>query len=408
MKAVGGLLDFTLLYGGYGFKPLAPGRQASGVPRRGSRFSHADLGRVCYAFARIHVPREGKLLIGAGADWGMRWFLDGKLIFDALRDDATARRRGYFRPQPCSIADELFSVAVTPGDHVLAVMVSAGSRGWALTSACVSEKAGRLLPVATGKNPNLPNLEKLIWGYLSVTDGLVLGSYNVPVQAGQPAESHLLWRSESKAVFALEKRDGSLRWIYSAKPGRVVSNIEIAFGDGRLFLIDGTAKADLVAARRRGQPARAKLTLVALELKSGSILWEQDDVPLLAERSMPTRLNSNITHLFMGLPNWAHLSYRDGVVLYGCNAAYEAKTGKLLWRRGGKPGKLPVIHDGTVITGSTAYDLRTGKQRMVEDILTGERVPWRHIRAYGCGPVMGCEHLLFFRSGVDGFYDLDC
>ena len=406
LKAVRDTVDFTTLFGGYGFKPLVPGRKPAAHPRRGRRFSYGDVGRVCYAFAKIHCPKAGKLLVGAGADWGMRWYLDGKLVFDALRDDSSAKRRGYFDRRPCSPRDRLFGVDVAAGDHVVAVMVTAGSRGWALASASMARKAKELMPVATGTNPNVPNLRDLVWGYLSVTDDLLLGSYNVPVAAGQAAESHLLWRSESKALFALDKKDGTLRWVYRPRPDRIVANIEIALGDGRLFLIDGTSKADLARARRRRTKVDAKLTLVALNLADGRVLWRQDDVPLLGDRSTLSRLKSNVTHLFMGQPSWGHLMYANGVVVYGANAAYDAATGKKLWHKRTRPGKLPVVYDNWLITSAHAYDLRTGKQRTTEDALTGKRVPWRYHRAYGCGPVAGCQNVLFFRSGADGFFDM--
>jgi len=108
----------------------------------------------------------------------------------------------------------------------------------------------------------------------------------------------------------------------------------------------------------------------------------------------------------MGLPNWGHLVYADGVVVLGANAAYDAATGNKLWQKTVRPGKLPIVHGQWLITGSGAYDLRTGEQRMTRDTLTGQETPWRHTRAYGCGPVLGCQHLLFFRSGADGFFDL--
>ncbi|NOX53234.1 MAG: PQQ-binding-like beta-propeller repeat protein, partial [Planctomycetes bacterium] len=407
LRASRGILDFTRLYGGYGFQPLAPDEKPASIPRRGKQYSFHDVGRVCYSFAKIQCPRAGKLLVGAGADWGMRWYLDGRLVFDALRNDSSSRRRGFFSRKPCSPSDEVFDVDVTAGEHVLAVMVTAGSRGWALASASMATRAKELMPVSAGENPNVPNLRDLIWGYLSVTDELVLGSYNVPVAEGQPAESHLLSRSESKALFALDKKDGSLRWVYRAKPNRVVANIEIAFGDGRLFLIDGTSKADLVRARRRHQRIQAELSLVALDLTDGYALWQQEDVPVLGDRAQLSRLKTNPTHLFMGLPSWGHLVYADGVVLYGANAAYDARTGKKLWQKDVNPGKLPVVYGDRIITSASAYDLRTGQPWMVEDFLTGERVPWRYVRAYGCGPVAGCRNVLFFRSGADGFLDME-
>jgi len=265
----------------------------------------------------------------------------------------------------------------------------------------------KLMPIADGSNPNVPNLRDLVWGYLSVSDDLLLGSYNVPIPEGQPTESHLLWRSESKALFALDKSDGSLRWVYRPRPGRIVGNIEIAFGDGRLFLIDGTSKADLASAKRRNKSIQAELTLVALDLAGGSELWRQDDVPLLGDRSALSRLDTNISHLFMGQPSWGHLVYADGVVLYGANAAYDAASGKKLWQKDTRPGKLPVVCGDRIITAESAYELRTGEQCLAEDLWTGQRVPWRYARAYGCGPTAGCRHVLFFRSGADGFFDME-
>ena len=406
LKAVDDVVDFTAIFEGFGLKPLRAGEKQSVHPRRGKQFSYHDVGRICYAFAKINCPKSGKLLIGAGADWGMQWYLDGEPVFNALRNDGSSSRRGFYDRQVCSPKDEFFDVDVTEGEHVLAVMVTAGSRGWAMASASMASKAKELMPVAMGENPNVPNLRDLVWGYLSVTDDLVLGSYNVPVAAGQAAESHLLWRSESKALFALDKKDGSLRWTYRPRSDRVVANIEIAFGDGRLFLIDGTSKADLVRARRRNEKAQAELTLVGLDLADGSELWRQDDVPMLGDRSVLSRLKTNITHLFMGQPSWGHLVYADGVVLYGANAAYDAATGKNFWQKPISPGKLPVVYGDKVITSSSALDLRTGEQRMAEDLLTGESVPWRYPRAYGCGPVAGCQNMLFFRSGADGFFDM--
>ena len=39
--------------------------------------------------------------------------------------------------------------------------------------------------------------------------------------------------------------------------------------------------------------------------------------------------------------------------------------------------------------------------------ISGKSVPWRYSRAYGCGPVAGCQNVLFFRSGDDGFFDME-
>ena len=44
---------------------------------------------------------------------------------------------------------------------------------------------------------------------------------------------------------------------------------------------------------------------------------------------------------------------------------------------------------------------------MVPNPLTGELQPWSITRAYGCNNIIASEHLLTFRSGAAGYYDLD-
>ncbi|HUS80767.1 MAG TPA: PQQ-binding-like beta-propeller repeat protein, partial [Armatimonadota bacterium] len=405
MSAVEGLLDFTNTYGGFGYEPLAPGEPPAAAPRKAERADLQQSGQIAYAFAKITCPQAGKLLIGAGADWWMQWYLDGKPIFDTLSGGNEPSRNMYWSPAAPAPTDYIFDVDVTAGEHLLAVVVKSGSRGWSLASASLADDAAKVMPVITGDD-NVPNLQNLVWGYVSVADDLLLGGYAVPIVEGQDSDTQLISRSESKALFALNKADGSVRWVYRPQPDCTISNIEIAFGDGRLFLLDATSKADSARARRRGEDLDTKLTLVALNLSDGTQLWRQDDVPVLGDRSTSTRIKSNPTHLFMGLPNWGHLLYSNGVVVLGVNAAWDAATGEKLWQSDARPQRLSVIMGDWLIGQPNAWDLHTGQQRMNEDILTGEQVPWYFSRAWGCGPVNGCQGLLFFRSGADGFYDM--
>jgi outer membrane protein assembly factor BamB len=405
LNAVDGRLDFTVLFGAPGLKPPKEQSAADSLPRQMPKPLVHWAGQVAVAYAEIVCDRPGTLMVGAGADWWMSWTLDGKPVFDTLKGGNEPSRHTYWSRTTCTDTDYLFPVDVEAGRHVIAVVVKSGSRGWSLASASQGAAVATVMPVVTGDD-NVPNLRDLVWGYLSVVDDLVLGTYAVPVAAGQDAESQLIARSESKALFALDKASGSLRWVVRPRPGRTFSNIEIAFGDGRIFALDATSKADSVRALRRGETPEVAISLAAFDLASGAELWRQDDVPVLRDRSMPTRLKSNPTHLFMGLPNWGHLMYADGVVLLAANAAYDAETGEKLWENTVRPQKLPVVLDNWVISHPYAYRLHTGEQRMDTDQLTGETVPWRYDRAYGCGPINGCRNLLFFRSGTDGFYDV--
>jgi hypothetical protein len=72
-----------------------------------------------------------------------------------------------------------------------------------------------------------------------------------------------------------------------------------------------------------------------------------------------------------------------------------------------------MLHHDTIITNansyqrsSGAYNLLDGSPKLVANPLTGQQVPWQFTRNYGCNTAIASEHLLTFRSGAAGFYDL--
>lgn len=79
-----------------------------------------------YCFAEIEAPRDGLLCINAGADWYMRWYLDGVPFYDTTEIGNSANWRDPTKHP--------FEARVGKGRHVLAVMVVSGSRGFALLS----------------------------------------------------------------------------------------------------------------------------------------------------------------------------------------------------------------------------------------------------------------------------------
>ena len=226
------------------------------------------------------------------------------------------------------------------------------------------------------------------WGYVGVTDDLLLGSHRLPKRYAKKLYGYVPWWEPrySVALFALDKKKGALRWCYRAK--RAISGQHIAFGGGRVFLLDATPNPDVYGkAKRRGKKAKIDRTLIALNLIDGTEQWRQE-IPSLAGA-------------------WANLQYAKGIVVLGVNWAFDAKTGKKLWQRGGGPRRPPVIQGNWVIDMRCAYDLRTGAPRMSEDMLTGVERPWRFMRSRGCGNIAGCQNLLFFRGATHGFFESD-
>jgi hypothetical protein len=87
-------------------------------------------------------------------------------------------------------------------------------------------------------------------------------------------------------------------------------------------------------------------------------------------------------------------------------AAFRAQTGELLWDQKTAYGGPCILRGGTVFTQGSAYDLLTGRPRMYPHPLTGEPIPWKYTRNYGCGTAIASENLLTFRSAAAGYYDL--
>jgi outer membrane protein assembly factor BamB len=221
------------------------------------------------------------------------------------------------------------------------------------------------------------------WGYLTVVDELVIGSQQV---SADPKAHPLMQYADTNALFALGKADGDVRWTWRAQ--RTVCDTSIAFDDRRLFVLDSTSRRNIWSARRsKGKDIPWAAALCALNLATGNETWRTDDVP----------------------PEVFGVSYADGVVvLKGATrlAAYDAQTGRQLWKRRVNSGKNAIIHGPWIICEPLAYGLKTGAVRRIPDAFTGHDRPWRFPRAYGCGEVAGCRSMLFFRSGTTGFFDM--
>lgn len=233
----------------------------------------------------------------------------------------------------------------------------------AIGSACyrISQPTGESLAIhgiPEGVSP-----EPSDWEYVEVTGDLLLGSCR-----------------GGSVVFALDKRDGALRWYW--RPAHRVPPTAIAYGDGRLYCLD-TEPPD-AKARRRGLFKNLSRTLVALNLADGTEMWRRRDVPRTAIE-------------------W--VQFANGVVAVYANAAYDAATGKPLWQKAIAPERSPLIMGEWIIAQPHAYGLRTGEQRMTTDHAGGQQRPWEYIQSYGCGGVAGCQSMLFFRSAALGFYD---
>jgi hypothetical protein len=183
-------------------------------------------------------------------------------------------------------------------------------------------------------------------------------------------------------------------WTASARLG--FRHNATCIGGGRLYTIDRLSGPQLSAYKRRGEEPPYPPTLLAFDLHTGKMLWSADaDV-------FGTWLSYSAKHdMLFEAGRVARDTLFDepkGV------RAYRAAKGTVVWYEKTHVGPA-MVHGDTLLLDQSACDLLTGKAKMRQDPLTGELVPWKWMRNYGCNTPAASEHLLTFRSGAAGYFD---
>ncbi|MFO0845286.1 MAG: PQQ-binding-like beta-propeller repeat protein [Gemmataceae bacterium] len=271
--------------------------------------------------------------------------------------------------------------------------------------------ACRRLDPATGKMldqvrlPPLPG-QKLppAWTFLTVGDGVLVGGAD-PVVPAPPdkkkAKGPPPAPSASRRLTVLDRATGKPRFTLTARHG--FRHNGIALGGGRLYAVDLPPMVET----KRGKEvirSRAPGRLVAFDLASGRLLWS-------SERDVfGTWLSYSARHDVLVE---AGLMSRDTLTDEPAGMrAYRGRGGEVLWFNKDYFGPA-LIHGDRVLKGGdaragsgTACELLTGKPVLVPDPITGKPAEWRWVRTYGCNTPGASEHLMVFRSGAAGFYDL--
>lgn len=254
------------------------------------------------------------------------------------------------------------------------------------------------LDPATGRQlgaiplPPLPRVRGTpTWDHVNVIDDYLIAGANPP-PADPKAKPAAV--SSSQFLVVMNRHTGQVLWHKEARAG--FRHNGVCAGGGRLYAIDRPSADHAARLERRGKTA-PKPRLVAFDLATGRELW-------FTEKDV--------------FGTW--LSYsteRDVLVESGRNArdtlsdepkgmrAYRAKDGKAIWFQKEYVGPA-MIHGDTVLKDRTACHLLTGAPLKREDPLTGQMIEWSWARTYGCNTPMASEHLLTFRSGAAGYYDL--
>jgi outer membrane protein assembly factor BamB len=203
-------------------------------------------------------------------------------------------------------------------------------------------------------------------------------------------------RSSSRHLFVLDRNVGKVLWQASARAG--FRHNSICVGGGRLFVIDRRSGPEGERLKKKGDPSKIPPLLLAFDLKTGRELWRSEE---------------DVFGTFL-----SYSEARDVLVESGRVArdtindepkdkmrAWNAAEGKPLWKKNFTgPG---MIHGDTILAGEKgACDLLTGAPRGRIHPITLQPVEWTWARNYGCNTPAASEHLLTFRSGAAGYFDL--
>lgn len=271
------------------------------------------------------------------------------------------------------------------------------------------------------------------WGYVAVHQGCLFGTATIRKEI----EAALRRRGRATTdatdgLFAIDIATGDHLWTYS---GHSISHRTIAIGADRVFFIDSSItseqrndilqkdKAGLeklnaeqqAAAERQLKEADVRLA-VALELKTGKMLWEKAvDV-------------TDCSDIGIGGGKLTMMFANDTLILCGANAnghywkqfvageferrrlvALSAYNGYQMWAKDANYRHRPIIVGKNILAEPWMFDLYTGRQITRQHPITGEDSPWSLMRTgHHCGMLTGCESgMILFRSGHTGFMDLN-
>jgi outer membrane protein assembly factor BamB len=263
------------------------------------------------------------------------------------------------------------------------------------------------LDPATGRRladfrlPPAPNGEGQFWSYVTVHDDYLIGG------ADPLTDQDLVSRTgptSSKQLVVMDRHTGKVLWSATARAGFRHNAICAGPtpgghpGDGRLYAIDRLSNDVAARLKRRGEKAATKARLVAFDLRTGRQVWQtEEDV----------------------FGTWLSYSARHDVLVEAGRVArdtltdepkgmraYRAATGSVLWYQRSYLGPA-MLHGDMILKDQSACNLLTGAPIMRPDPLSGLPVEWTWTRGYGCNTPAASEHLLTFRSGAAGYFDLE-
>jgi outer membrane protein assembly factor BamB len=230
------------------------------------------------------------------------------------------------------------------------------------------------------------------WGYLNVTDQYLVGGANV--LAGQP-KGRSAAVSSSEHLVVMDRHSGAVLWTATARAG--FRHNAICLGGGRLYVMDRPSLDHLLRLKRQGKTSTVKPRLLAFDLATGKERWRSDQdlfgtwLSYAAKHDVLIEAGRNARDTLWDEPTGMR--------------AWRAGSGQVLWYQKQYVGPA-MIHGDVILKDKSACYVLTGAPVLRTDPLTGQQVPWTWTRGYGCNTPAASEHLLTFRSGAAGYFDL--
>ena len=221
--------------------------------------------------------------------------------------------------------------------------------------------------------------------------------YRVP-RAAPTGRGKGLEGSASRRLTALNRHTGKVLWTVDA--ARSFRHNAIAIGGGKLFCVDRLPARVVSLMRRRGERARGKEELIALDLRTGKAVWRTDkdvfgtwlgysgkhDALLQAGSSASDRLFDEESRR-MGLRR--------------------AADGRFIWKKNLRHAGPCLLFDAVIFAQTSAYHILTGERATRKHPLTDATLPLNFRRLKGCNTVIGSRKLITFRSTAAAFFDLE-
>ena len=105
-------------------------------------FGGHEAGQQAYAITEMEVDKKTEVIFGAGCDWWMQWWIDGKPIYDTIQ---RGNRIGFpwSKTSQNSVikrSNHCFRQTLNPGKHLIVVRTFSGELSWLLRTGFVSPR----------------------------------------------------------------------------------------------------------------------------------------------------------------------------------------------------------------------------------------------------------------------------